>query len=278
MTIGRIIDVSSDQHPNGAAINWTQVAQAGVTAVFIKATQGTTYVNPYFQSDMIAAQKAGLYVCAYHYADMGNPVAEAQFFAKMASRFARMLDFETNTNVAWARTFLQTLGLPASELITYGSLDTLKDFYVQLPSMAFFAAYQQLWPGMGVCWQFTDAATIPGITGNVDEDSWHGDESQYDALFQVNTPAPTPPNYSGGLMFDGLAASKQDNFNATLKFMWGQIRSDPLTTQDIADFWYAYNLPADQQGYGGSMFSVVSGVIDQAATKGTLRPTWAGAV
>ena len=193
MTIGRIIDVSSDQHPNDVAINWQLVAGAGVTAVFVKATQGTTYINPWFQRDMIAAQKAGLAVCAYHFADMGDPLKEAQFFAKTAARFARVLDFETNTNVAWARTFLQTLILPPDECMTYGSASTLKDFYQQLPSMAWVAAYGQFYPGWGACWQFTDKSSIPGITGDVDEDSWHGSELAYETLFQLNVEPPEPP-------------------------------------------------------------------------------------
>jgi hypothetical protein len=198
--IGRIIDISSNQHPNNAPINWNQVAGAGVTAAFIKATEGTGYVNPFFQSDMLAAQKAGLLVCGYHFASMGDPVAEAQKFRKVAWRWARMLDYETNTNVAWARTFLQTLGLPADQVITYGSADSLKDFYGQLPSMAFPAAYGQAYPGWGVCWQFTSSATIPGIVGNVDEDQWHGSETQYDLLFQVNAPPGPIVTTPGGRM------------------------------------------------------------------------------
>jgi GH25 family lysozyme M1 (1,4-beta-N-acetylmuramidase) len=190
MTIDRIIDVSSAQHPDGAPIKWNQVAQDGVTAAFIKATEGDNYVNPYLQPDMIAAQNNGIAVCAYHFAKMGSPVAEAQFFARTASRFARMLDYETNTNVAWARTFLQTLGLPPDECITYGSSSTLKDFYSQLPSMAFPAAYGQFYPGWGVCWQFTSSAQVAGISTAVDESRWYGNESQYDSLFQINYPEP----------------------------------------------------------------------------------------
>jgi GH25 family lysozyme M1 (1,4-beta-N-acetylmuramidase) len=190
--VGRLIDVSSDQHPNGALIDWKQVAAAGVTGVFIKATQGTDYLNPFFHVDLLGALAAGLKVVAYHFADMGNPIAEAQYFAEQAGDGARMLDYETNTNVPWARAFLQTLGLPPSEVITYGSQSSLVQFYAQLPSMAFPAAYGQGWPGWGVCWQFTDVATIPGIVGNVDEDSWRGDESQYETLFDTYNQPPTP--------------------------------------------------------------------------------------
>lgn len=204
MTIGRIIDISSQQHPHGAAIDWNKVAADGVTAAFVKATSFEIpggYINPYLQSDMIAAQNAGLAVCAYHFvADGGtagtDPVAEAHYFMRYASRFARMLDYETNTDVAWARAFLQALELGPADLITYGSLSSLVNIYKQLPSMAFPAAYDQGFPGWGVCWQFTDAATVAGIVGDVDESSWHGDETQYETLFQLNI-APVP---IGGLM------------------------------------------------------------------------------
>lgn len=195
MTVGRIIDVSSDQHAGGAAIDWQQVAGAGVTAAFIKATQGVIYENPYFQQDMLGAQKAGIAVCAYHYAGMGNPQNEAVFFMRTASRFARMLDFETNTDAAWARTFLQALNLPANECITYGSASTLKDIYAQLPSLAFPAAYGQFYPGWGACWQFSDNSTIPGISVAVDEDKWYGSEADYESLFQLNIVPPEPPPF-----------------------------------------------------------------------------------
>jgi hypothetical protein len=187
-TPGRLIDVSSDNHPNNAPINWREVRAAGVTAVFVKATEGTTYVNPYYKTDMAGARAAGIAVCAYHFAGMGDPKAEAEFFLETAGVYARMLDYETNTDVAWARTFLQILGLPRSELITYGSASTLKDIYGQLPSMAFPAAYGQKFPGWGVCWQFTDAATVAGIVGAVDEDAWYGDVGQYETLFQLYDP------------------------------------------------------------------------------------------
>jgi hypothetical protein len=203
VTIGRLIDVSSAQHGDlspgqGPPINWAAVAGAGVTAAFIKTTEGTTYVNPWYAIDVAGATKAGILTLGYHFARMGDPVAEAQFFKFHAGSRARVLDYETNTNVPWARTFLAELGLPPGELLTYGSLDPLGSFYAQLPSMAWIAAYGQGWPGFGVCWQFTDAASIAGIVGNVDEDQWHGDESQYEALFGVSDEggftvlAPTP--------------------------------------------------------------------------------------
>jgi GH25 family lysozyme M1 (1,4-beta-N-acetylmuramidase) len=65
------VDVSSFQHPNGAPIDWPQVAAAGYRFAFIKATEGSYYVNPYFASDAAGAEAAGMLVAAYHFANPG---------------------------------------------------------------------------------------------------------------------------------------------------------------------------------------------------------------
>lgn len=191
---GRIVDVSSNNHPNGAAINWAAVARAGVTTALIKATEGATYVNPYYSSDRGNALAAGLDVLAYHYASFGNVDAEvAHFVAIAGQRYARILDIETSTNVAWTREFFQGLGLSSDQVCTYGSASSLGDIRAQVPSLCWPAAYGQLYPGWGVMWQFTDASTIPGIAGPCDESSWHGSQVQYDTLFSIyDAPPPVP--------------------------------------------------------------------------------------
>lgn len=75
------IDVSSHDHAV-RDINWPGVAASGVRFAYVKATEGTTYVNPYFASDYQAARRAGLYVGAYAYGrpDLGNPVGQADHF------------------------------------------------------------------------------------------------------------------------------------------------------------------------------------------------------
>ncbi len=62
------VDVASYQHPNGAAITWTQVVSAGYEFAAIKATEGNYYINPYYASDLADAKAAGLFVAAYHVA------------------------------------------------------------------------------------------------------------------------------------------------------------------------------------------------------------------
>jgi GH25 family lysozyme M1 (1,4-beta-N-acetylmuramidase) len=62
------IDVSSAQHTNGAAIDWSDVAGAGYKFAFIKASEGSYYVNPYYASDNAQAQAAGMFVAPYAFA------------------------------------------------------------------------------------------------------------------------------------------------------------------------------------------------------------------
>ncbi len=62
------IDVSSGQHPNGAAIDWNGVALAGYKFAFIKVGEGSYYVNPYYASDAAEAQAAGVLAAPYEFA------------------------------------------------------------------------------------------------------------------------------------------------------------------------------------------------------------------
>ncbi|PWR14195.1 hypothetical protein DKT69_17485 [Micromonospora sicca] len=81
----RGIDVSSHDH-NLGPIDWPTVAANGYKFAYIKATEGRTYLNPYFAEDYRAAKAAGLLVGAYHFArpDSRDPITEANFFIDSA--------------------------------------------------------------------------------------------------------------------------------------------------------------------------------------------------
>jgi GH25 family lysozyme M1 (1,4-beta-N-acetylmuramidase) len=83
------IDISSHDHRR-FPVQWPTEIAAGSQFVYIKATEGTTYLNPFFAADYAAARRAGRYVGAYAYArpDHGDPVGQADFFLRHA-RFAR---------------------------------------------------------------------------------------------------------------------------------------------------------------------------------------------
>jgi len=65
----RGIDVPSFQHPGGVRIVWSSVARAGYRFAFIKATEGSYYVNPYLRADVAAAELRGPLAAAYHFAN-----------------------------------------------------------------------------------------------------------------------------------------------------------------------------------------------------------------
>jgi GH25 family lysozyme M1 (1,4-beta-N-acetylmuramidase) len=61
------IDVSSHDHTTGG-IDWPGVAASGVQFAYVKATEGSSYLNPYFHDDYISAKGAGILTGAYTYA------------------------------------------------------------------------------------------------------------------------------------------------------------------------------------------------------------------
>jgi len=79
-------------------VNWTTVKNAGVTFAWTKATEGTYYSNPYFDSQEAGAQAAGIYIGAYHYARPSvdtnltgafSADTEAAFFWSVASNYVK---------------------------------------------------------------------------------------------------------------------------------------------------------------------------------------------
>ena len=77
------LDISSYQHlGRGKAINWHEVARAGLRFVAVKATEGTYYRNPYYPADVRDASAAGLAVLPYVFA---NP---ARAGGKATARYA----------------------------------------------------------------------------------------------------------------------------------------------------------------------------------------------
>jgi lysozyme len=68
------IDVSHYQKN----IDWEKVANAGVDFVYIKATEGATYVDPMFKKNIEGAKKAKILVGVYHFFRMTS-TPEKQF-------------------------------------------------------------------------------------------------------------------------------------------------------------------------------------------------------
>ncbi|KZL94380.1 GH25 family lysozyme [Clostridium magnum] len=70
------IDVSNNQ----GAIDFQQVKNAEVEIVYIKASEGLSFIDPYLKVNYETAKLAGLKVGFYHFLRHNDPVAEAQHF------------------------------------------------------------------------------------------------------------------------------------------------------------------------------------------------------
>lgn len=105
----RFVDVSSNNHPGAAPIDWERVKATGIEGVLLKLTESTTYANPYAVGDTVGALDAGLEVGFYHFArPTETPAAsQAAFFAShIGSSLARArtaLDLEDGDQIGWPR-------------------------------------------------------------------------------------------------------------------------------------------------------------------------------
>ena len=105
-TVGKMLDVSSVQHPDNAPINWHAVKEAGFDYVMIKATEGVGYTNPFLDQDMHGALGAGLGVGYYHFCHPSNPVAaEFGHFAAVVKgrphQIGLAMDCEIMEGMSW---------------------------------------------------------------------------------------------------------------------------------------------------------------------------------
>ena len=118
------VDVASFQHPNSAAINWSEVAASGIGFAAVKATEGDYYQNPYALQDLAGAEQAGLSVVAYAFAipngngSSNSPVTQANYLVKYLGSYATsvpvMLDIEYNPYSGG-----QCYGLKGSKLVAW---------------------------------------------------------------------------------------------------------------------------------------------------------------
>ena len=106
-------------------IDWAGLVQTdGVSFAYVKATEGTTYENPYFTTQLAGAASAGIYVGAYHFArpskdpnitGANSADSEATYFWSVAGSYVKagngylvpVLDWE-DTGATNAAGFTQT--------------------------------------------------------------------------------------------------------------------------------------------------------------------------
>ncbi|MBO0702003.1 MAG: hypothetical protein J2P38_03670, partial [Candidatus Dormibacteraeota bacterium] len=213
------VDVASFQHPNGAPMNWGQVAADGYRFAFVKATQGNYYVNPEFGGDYAAVEGSGLYRSAYHFADpsVSGGAAQADFLLNAAASaidgltLPPALDVESVTGqstcygysqagmVGWIAGFSNEVQARTGRLpIIYTNASWWNQCTGGTSAFAsnplWVASYASSTPtlpggwGTWAFWQYTSTGSVPGISGSVDLSYFSGGVSGLAALAGAATP------------------------------------------------------------------------------------------
>lgn len=201
----QIVDVSSHQAVEA-------VLTPGSQAAIIKATEGTTYVNPKCDAQYQLAKKNGLLLGVYHYAAGGDPVAEANYFYNNVKGYVHeailVLDWEAAgnaqyTNPNWCKAFVERIHeLTGVWCVMYGNGHDMKYFTNLKDKCAlWFAGYPDLrdswnepnfpysiapWESM-FAWQFTTS------NGRLDRSIGYIDAAGWKKIANPGSkPAPTP--------------------------------------------------------------------------------------
>lgn len=185
------IDVSNWQ----GYINYEEVKRDGIEIVYIKASEGTNYKDPYFDVNYQNAKNNGLKVGFYHFLTAINTEEaeeQAKFFASVISKKVPdcklVLDYEVFGGVPAtqinqiARTFLETTKkLTNKDVILYSDLYNSRTvFSKELAQdyqlwVANYTSSQNLqnansnWKNW-IGWQYSSTGIISGIDGYVDRD------------------------------------------------------------------------------------------------------------
>ena len=189
-TIYQGIDVSSWQ----GNINFSQVKNAGIEIVYIKSSEGRSYIDPYFEQNYQNAKANGLKVGFYHYVTartVDEARIQANFFANVISgkepdcRLA--MDFESFGNLSVnqineiSKVFLETLqSVSGKDVLIYSNSYTARTiFSSDLAIYPLWVANYGVSSPSGndkwdtwVGWQYTSTGRVSGISGNVDRNQF----------------------------------------------------------------------------------------------------------
>lgn len=173
--------------------SWSKVRAAGNEFCFIKATEGTSYLDPTFKVRKDQVRNAGMLLGVYHFAKATNPIAEADWFVSQVGELQPgeivVLDYETYSLtdpaswcLLWIQRVEQKLGFKPLLYTYHGLLTTynwkkVSDYNVGLWAARYGLQQQEpnqsYRPATGsfpfyMCWQYCSKGVVPGIVGFTD--------------------------------------------------------------------------------------------------------------
>jgi GH25 family lysozyme M1 (1,4-beta-N-acetylmuramidase) len=202
------IDMSEWQ----GSIDFAEVKESGIDIVYIKSSEGTRYIDPYFRTNYNSAKENGLNIGFYHFMTAtteNEAIAEARFFASVVNgldtdcRLA--MDFEifdgldvreiNNISLAF---LTEVERLTEKEVVVYSDAYNARvNFSSRLSSQypIWVAEYGVNEPSNGnwsswIGFQYTNQGRVSGISGFVDRDYFTSD------IFLSDNSTITVPNSS----------------------------------------------------------------------------------
>lgn len=184
------IDVSGWQ----GNIDYSQVKKSGIEIVYMKSSEGSNFVDPYFNQNYTNAKANGLKVGFYHYVDartVEEAINEATFFVSVISGKTPdcklAIDFESFGNLSVdkinqiALAFIKTVErLSGKEVVIYSDTYNARNIFggelINYPLWVAQYEVEQPTPNgkwnSWVGWQYTDMGEVAGINGYVDRDKF----------------------------------------------------------------------------------------------------------
>lgn len=192
--------------------------------VCIKATEGTSYVNPYCDEHYQEAKAAGKKLAVYHFAGYGNAEDEANYFVDNCEGYIGeaifVLDWEGSFvgDVGWAQDFLSCVKDRIGSVPAIYMSESVENAYDWSPVVAadhglWLAKYSDYeidnnydmtnagqspncvhWP-FYFMWQWTSKGHLTGYAGDLDCDIAYLDAAgwdRYSGAHEVPLPEPTP--------------------------------------------------------------------------------------
>ncbi len=188
--LARGIDVSHYQ----GAINWTAVAQSGITFAFVRVGTSNT-IDTQYVNNLTGAAAAGLRVGVYWYTyamSAEQAASEAnlllQLIAPYQVSFPVVIDIEAQCqkalNMAQQQAIVNTFCTIVSDAGYMPMVYASRNWYVQrlgdVSWQKWVAQYSDTntMPYSYGVWQYTSSGSVPGINGRVDMDYLYTDYSQ----------------------------------------------------------------------------------------------------
>lgn len=253
----RGIDVSRWQ----GSIDWKQVREAGISFVFIKASQGSSQEDPKFVENAQGAKAAGLLVGAYHFLGAASAAAarqEAKHFVETMKKAGPLawfdlppvLDYENNPagisraaiNQVAAAFLEEVERLTGRQPILYTGNAFAANFDESLGRYdLWIARYSETrvpddrpaWTKW-TFWQYTDSGRIHGITGKVDLNVYAGTLSDLKAYASKGNPGDGAAGSSGGIREASPWAEASWREAAENGYLDDARPGDPMTREEAA--------------------------------------------